>query len=238
MITTVLFDMDGTLLPVDYDEFVRAYFGLLCKKAAPHGYDPKTLADAVWKGTAAMVANNGMRSNETVFWETFAQIFGPESLGDKAMFDDFYKNEYQGARAVCGCEPAAARLVHDLKAAGIRTVLATNPIFPAEGINSRIRWAGIEPEEFALVTTYENSRHCKPNPAYYRDILDDLGLAPQECVMVGNDAQEDMAAAELGIPVFLLTEYLLHGECVDLDTVPHGGWDDLRRWLSGLGIGI
>ena len=34
-ITTVLFDLDGTLLPMELEEFTNTYFGLLAKKAAP-----------------------------------------------------------------------------------------------------------------------------------------------------------------------------------------------------------
>jgi len=34
-------DLDGTLLPMDNDEFTRGYFRLLTLKLAPHGYDPK-----------------------------------------------------------------------------------------------------------------------------------------------------------------------------------------------------
>lgn len=54
-LTTVLFDLDGTLLPMDNDEFTRGYFKLLAAKLAPHGYEPKQLVDAIWAGTAAMV---------------------------------------------------------------------------------------------------------------------------------------------------------------------------------------
>ena len=70
-IKTVLFDLDGTLLPMDQDRFVKTYFQLLAVKLAPHGYDPKQLVDAVWAGTAAMVKNNGHQSNEAAFWEKF-----------------------------------------------------------------------------------------------------------------------------------------------------------------------
>ena len=31
-ITTVLFDLDGTLLPMDQDLFVKSYFGILFPK--------------------------------------------------------------------------------------------------------------------------------------------------------------------------------------------------------------
>ena len=75
-ITTVLFDLDGTLLPMDQDEFTKGYFKLLAVKLAPHGYEPKQLIDAIWAGTAAMVKNDGAQFNEAVFWAKFSQIFG------------------------------------------------------------------------------------------------------------------------------------------------------------------
>ena len=57
-ITTVLFDLDGTLLPMDQDLFTKGYFKLLAAKLAPYGYEPKQLIDAVWAGTAAMLKND------------------------------------------------------------------------------------------------------------------------------------------------------------------------------------
>ena len=117
---------------------------------------------------------------------------------------------------------------------GLRTVLATNPLFPAIATHSRIRWAGLEPEDFSWVTTYENSSFCKPNPAYYREILDKLGLQPQECVMVGNDVGEDGAAAKLGLPVFLLTDCLIQKPGTDASQMPKGSFSDLKNWLETL----
>lgn len=46
-ITTVLFDLDGTLLPMDQDVFIKDYFGRLARKLAPYGYEPKKLIEAV-----------------------------------------------------------------------------------------------------------------------------------------------------------------------------------------------
>ena len=79
-ITTVLFDLDGTLLPMDTDVFTKTYFGLLCKKAAPFGYQPEPLVAAVWKGTKAMVKNDGTETNDKRFWDTFAGEMGEEVL--------------------------------------------------------------------------------------------------------------------------------------------------------------
>lgn len=238
-ITSVWFDLDGTLLPMDQDEFTKGYFGLLTAKLAPKGYDPKKLIDAVWTGTAAMVKNDGSQTNEAAFWQKFAQIFGKQSLLDKPLFEEFYAQEFQAAKTFCGHNPKAAEAVRTIKGAGCQVVLATNPIFPEIATRSRIRWAGLEPEDFALYTTYENSRWSKPSLGYYQELLNALGLQAEECLMVGNDVTEDMVARELGINVFLLTDCLINREGKDIASYPHGGFEDLiDYWTRIRGDGI
>ena len=232
-LTTILFDLDGTLLPMDNDAFTKGYFKLLAGKLAPCGYEPKQLVDAVWAGTAAMVRNDGTRTNEEAFWTKFTGVFGEKALEDKPLFDAFYAEDFHAAQGFCGFNPQAAIAVHSVKERGLRVALATNPIFPAVATESRIRWAGLEPEDFELYTTYENSCHCKPNPDYYRDILDRLALDPAECLMVGNDATEDTAAELTGMQVFLLTDCLINKENKDLSRWPHGGFDELEKFIFG-----
>lgn len=233
-LTTILFDLDGTLLPMDNDEFTKGYFRLLAAKLAPHGYDPKQLVDGIWAGTAAMVRNDGSRTNEKAFWDKFSSIFGEAVLEDLPLFEEFYETDFQAARDFCGFNPDAAATVHAVKKLGLRAVLATNPIFPAIATRSRIRWAGLKPEDFELYTTYENIGLCKPNPAYYQEILKRLGVRPEECLMVGNDATEDMAAAETGMRVFLLTDCLLNKENKDISAWPHGGFPQLMDYMESL----
>ena len=74
MIRAVLFDLDGTLLPMNMEEFTKGYFKLLAKKAAPFGYDAEKLVASIWKGTGAMVKNDGSCSNEEAFWKCL-QVF-------------------------------------------------------------------------------------------------------------------------------------------------------------------
>ena len=228
----ILFDLDGTLLPMDQDEFVKAYFGLLAKKLSAFGYEPEKLIQSIWMGTKAMITNDGSKTNEEAFWDLFKNIYGEDVINDQDKFEDFYKNEFQKIRAVCGYDPMAAKVVHKLKDAGVRVVLATNPIFPAIATESRMRWAGLEPSDFELYTTYENSRHSKPNPQYYLDILEQLGLEPAECAMVGNDAGEDLPAAELGMDVFLLDRDLINTSGKDIQDIPLGDYGVLRNWLG------
>ena len=119
-----------------------------------------------------------------------------------------------------------------LKAEGIRVALATNPIFPAVATESRIRWAGLSPEDFELYTTYENIGYCKPNLDYYREILRRLNLTAEDCMMVGNDVCEDMVAAQLGMEAFLLTDCVINPEGVPVELWPHGGFATLQDYLK------
>ncbi|MBQ8359377.1 MAG: HAD hydrolase-like protein [Oscillospiraceae bacterium] len=233
-ITTVLFDLDGTLLPMDQDTFVKDYFGRIAAKLAPQGYDPKALIEMIWRGTGAMVKNDGSRTNEMAFWELAISVYGERIVKDKHFFDEFYETEFDKVKGVCGFHPAAAEIVHSLKEKGYCVALATNPIFPARATQWRIQWAGLKPEDFALYTTYENARYCKPNLNYYRDILKQLKVSPEECLMVGNDVGEDMVARELGMQVFLLTDCLINKTNADISLYPNGSFDALRQYLAAL----
>lgn len=233
-IKAVLFDLDGTLLPMDQDIFVKAYFSGLAKRLAPHGYDPEKLIAAIWTGTKAMIKNDGSKTNEAAFWDCFAGIFGEAAKNDEPLFREFYETDFQKIQQVCGFTPDSAAIVSWLKAQGCRVILATNPIFPAIATESRIRWAGMQPENFESYTTYENSRYCKPNPDYYRDILSNAGLQPEECLMVGNDVGDDMIAASLGMQVFLLTDCLINSKNADISQYPQGDFAALRQFLVNI----
>lgn len=234
MITTVFFDLDGTLFPMDQEKFVKSYLGRMAKKMAPHGYEPEMLVKSVWMGTGAMVKNDGSATNETVFWNVFDQLFGRDTRVDEPLFEEFYRNEFQAVKDDCGFDPRAAEAIRQIKALGLRTVLATNPLFPPIATQSRVRWAGLEPEDFEFITTYDNSCFCKPNPDYYREILGKLNLKAEECVMVGNDVNEDMVARELGMKVFLLTDCILNKDNKDISQYPCGSFPELLDYIWSL----
>ncbi len=232
-IKAVLFDLDGTLLPQDQDVFVKAYFGALAECMAPHGYEPERLVETVWKGTAAMMKNTGENTNESVFWKVFTEEYGEQSLSDKPLFDEFYKTGFDAVRNTCGFNPDVSGIVSKLSER-FRLIVATNPIFPITASESRIRWAGLDPVQFELVTSYENSRYSKPSAGYYSDIAAFAGLHTEECLMVGNDVRDDMSAAAVGMKVFLLTDCLINKKDVDISLYPHGGFDDLIRYIDSL----
>lgn len=233
-IKAVLFDLDGTLLPMDQDVFVHDYFKRISGALTVHGYEPKQLIDTVWKGTYAMIKNGGDQPNENVFWACVSSVYGDKILADKPIFDDFYENEFDKIKAVCGFNPKAAQTVRSLKKMGYRVALATNPIFPERATRWRIGWAGLSPDDFEYYTTYENINSCKPNPAYYIECAARIGCEPHECLMVGNDVSDDMPAASVGMKVFLLTDCLINKEEEDITKYPNGNFDKLMQYIEEL----
>ena len=229
----ILFDLDGTLLPMNQDAFIKEYFTLLAAKMAPLGYEPQSFIQAMWIGIKAMMHNNGERRNEEVFWESFSSVC-KDITNHIDAFDAFYREDFEKARVHCGVNPAASQLLSDLKAAGHRVVLATSPVYPKIATEARVRWAGLEPADFELVTTYENCGYCKPNPAYYSDLASRMLVEPKDCIMIGNDTRDDLPAATIGMQVFVLTDYLINTGNVDFSALPHGDFTALCEFLKNI----
>ena len=234
-IKAVLFDLDGTLLEMDQIKFVKTYFEYLSAHLAPRGYEPDKLLKVFWEGVQAMGANDGSVTNETVFWKVFTAAYGESSIEDKPYIDDFYRNDFNQVQEVCGCYKEAKEIIEMVKEMGKIPVLATNPMFPHPGTENRMRWAGLEPEDFAEYTTYEHCHFCKPNPKYYEELLEKLELKPEECIMVGNDVEEDMVPTEkLGMERFLLTNCLINRKDRDISELPQGDFEALKMYLKTL----
>jgi FMN phosphatase YigB (HAD superfamily) len=234
MIKMILFDLDGTLLPMDLNVFVKAYFGGIAKRLAARGYQADSLISAIRTGTAAMIKNDGKQTNEQVFWDKFAQLYGENAKSDEPYFEEFYRLDFDKVQVSCGYNPKAAEAVNTIKQMGFRVALATNPIFPAIATQKRIAWAGLTPGDFELYTTYENSHYCKPNLAYYQEVISALGVSAEECLMVGNDVSEDMIAKQLGMKVFLLTDCLINKDEADISVYPNGSFDQLLEYVKTL----
>ena len=233
-ISTVLFDLDGTLLPMDMEKFSKAYFSGLISCLQPFGIEADELYAAFQGGINAMVKNNGGETNETVFWSYFRERFGDKVREMLPAVNCWYREDFEKIRSSCGFNPLAAKAVARCKAAGLRTVLATNPFFPRIATEARTRWAGLEPKDFELITTYENSCFCKPRPEYYREVLQKLGCSAEECLMVGNDTLEDTAAEQLGISVFLITDCLIDRKNAPLSSWDHGDFNKLIEKIEQL----
>ena len=209
----IFFDLDGTLLPMDMDIFTKAYFKELCISLGKYGVGADKLIQSVWAGTKAMVSNDGSCFNEKRFWDCFLSLTGIVSDTIFEETDYFYSHEFNKAKVVTGENPLARAAVEAAGEKGRIVVLATNPLFPYAAQLSRISWIGLEEKDFALITSYESDCFCKPNPQYYLDICRRLELEPEDCLMIGNDVNEDMLASKVaGMDGYLVTDCLIPGD--------------------------
>ena len=58
MYKAIFFDLDGTLLPLNEEEFTKGYFHFLCEKMSNYGYDKNELINLIWAGTKEMYKND------------------------------------------------------------------------------------------------------------------------------------------------------------------------------------
>lgn len=230
----ILFDMDGTLVPMDMERFARAYFKALAAELAPFGVAPDALVKAIWAGTEAMIRNDGSRMNADAFWDVLTGMTGVDRAQVEPVCDAFYTGNFNLARAATEANPLAPEAIRLAHEKADLVVLATNPLFPMAAQTTRMGWVGLRPEDFALVTCYSSDRFCKPNPAYYRDVCARLGLDPQRCLMIGNDDREDMyTAASVGMDCYLITNWRIPQKDKPW-TGPQGTFEEMLEMLRGL----
>jgi FMN phosphatase YigB (HAD superfamily) len=234
LIRAILFDLDGTLLPMDMEEFLKNYLELLSNKLNSY-LEPMTFINELMAATSAMIMDkNYQKCNAEVFAEAFFTATGLDEGELMPVFEDFYLNEYcligQDLKPV----PIVKEIIDIVKEKGYRLVLATNPLFPLIAVQERIKWAGINPDVFSLITSYENMHATKPNPQYYKEISQRIGMEPEYCLMVGNDVEEDLVAKTIGMQTFLVKDHILNRKNLPIITDYEGNLHDLLVFAKNL----
>ena len=235
---TVLFDLDGTLLPIDLETFTGVYLKEIAKVCAPKiGCDGNDMIRALWTGTKEMQKNDGAMSNHDRFWACFAQLIKTDLDEAEKITDEFYSNEFAAVKPFLRKTDKPAQWIRTLKSKGYTLVLATNPLFPEVAVRARLEWIGLSMDDFKLITTYDNSSYCKPNLDYFTEILGKIGKSADECLMVGNNVREDMCAVKLGMNGYLVTDFLENPQEVDYaaaDEYVSGDYDAFTAFVDGL----
>ncbi len=208
MYKNFLFDLDGTLLPMDMKYFIELYVAAFCKCLAPvTKIESKPLMDSIWRCKRDM------------------RVFSDN-------FDSFYRGEFSVCRAATKVQPLAKVVVDYIKKRGGRIIVATNPIFPKSSTYTRIEWAGLNVNDFSYITTYDNSSACKPNLNYFEEVCSVCGIHPEESLMIGNDVDEDMISSRLGFDTFLVTDCLINRSDKSLSLFRHGDFEDLFDFIQ------
>ena len=233
-IRAVFFDLDGTLLPMDLDEFLKNYFAAIGAYVAEKGLDVQAFSVGFSQGTKVMGHHGPEQTNCEAFWEEFFKHVDKDSADWEGVLDDFYGSVFPTVGAQVSANPASARAVNVLVEKGYPVVLATMPYFPLIAVLTRLNWADVDENAFARITHFENSCAAKPSTYYYAENLAACGLRGEDVLMVGNNTVEDLSFSELGAHVFLTTDWLLNPNGMNVADVPHGTMAEFAAWAETL----
>ena len=230
----VFFDLDGTLLPMDLDEFMDKYYKRIARYVSLHQLDVVGFKRGFEKAVYAMMHHDARQTNEDAFWEKFMSEAGGTREAWESEFMKFYRGDFNLIARDFDPNPRASEVVDVLAGKGYPLVLATTPLFPRVAVEQRLAWAGLSPQAFVRITTYENSCSLKPASRYFAENLAALNVSGADVLMVGNNTVEDYAAAKLGCQVVLCTDFLLNPAHVNMFTIPHGTFDQFADWAQKL----
>lgn len=232
MIRCLLWDLDGTLLPADSQLLIREYLRLLAGEVTSL-IDPELFTAELQRATwQMMVGPNGTETNESLFWKAFVPRVKLDRSVLEALLNRFYEGKYNLLASLVEPNPMGLHCIEAAVGRGYRNVLATNPVFPLVALKQRLSWVNLRESHFALITSLENMHYCKPKLEYYAEILESLGADPQECLMIGNDVDEDLVAGNLGMATFLLEGYVLNRNSISPQPTYQGTWEDLYNLIA------
>ncbi|MDP2402020.1 MAG: HAD family hydrolase [Actinomycetota bacterium] len=201
----VLFDLDGTLLDINLETFLRTYFTALAVAVDGIADDPEhhsVIMRAIHDSTGAMMRPHEPKTNREAFAEEFEYLTGFALDEVWPIFEAFYADVFPGLGTGMVAHAGAHDSLATARRHGLRTAVATNPIFPRSAVVHRMEWAGILPTDVDIITDFETMLACKPHATYYRQTAEMLGVDTRDCLMVGDDAMLDLAAADVGMRTF------------------------------------
>lgn len=198
-----LIDLDGTLIDLDFEKFTSEYYRLLFTKMSVY-VNPVVFKEALNAGISAMLKNNGKKTNEQVFFEEFNRIVGEKSRELIPVIESFYSDDFKKLKSLACRIEEAREFISVLKKEKKKLVLATNPVFPISAIKERLSWAGIDSSAFDFITSFEVMKSCKPNPSYFKQVLEVISAKPEDTLMIGDDLELDAAAMKAGIDVVII----------------------------------
>lgn len=202
-IKAILFDLDGTILEINLNLFIRDYLKGLSASIA-HIIPQKKLIPHLMKVSKIMENNDGKETNEILFKKSFFPLIGYSQEEIEPLFMNYYEQEFSKLKHHAKKKPEARPLMSYLFDKGYDVVIATTPLLPKTAIEQRLEWAEVDDFPYKLITSYEIMKATKPNLLYFKQILEIIGRPPEACLMVG-DENKDMVAAHLGIQTFLIT---------------------------------
>jgi HAD superfamily hydrolase (TIGR01549 family) len=229
---SLLVDLDNTLLGNQMADFLPVYLNSLSLKFPR--WSREEFVQHLMAATQVMIRKDLPENTlEQVFDQVFYPALGIEKASLAPDLYRFYMNEYGDLGYLTQRRPEAIELVQKAFSENWDVVVATNPIFPKIAIQERLNWAGFSKSTpFKLITSFEEFHFSKPNPAYFAEILANLGCPDLPVVMIGDNLEDDiLPASRIGISGYLVTNHPVPlPEKMD-SPIQQGPLNDVFPWL-------
>lgn len=235
-VRAVFFDLDGTLLPMDLDEFLKRYFDSIARFMVRAGADQDDFKRGLSAGIAAMRDHDLDTTNDQEFWGAFMRYNDGYWTDWIDRFDAYYLEVFPEVGRMVEPDPNAARVVGALVEKGYPLLLTTMPLFPPVAVDERLKWAGLDSSLFKRATCFDNSRSTKPHAAYFVENMLAADVPADKVLMVGNNTVEDLACCDLGADAFLVTDNLLNPNGFDATSVRNGTLAQFASWVERLPV--
>lgn len=229
MIKNIFFDMDGTLINMDEDEFIKIHYNLVNRKFEEKGYENASeIAKVIMKGAYIMPQNDGSKLNSELFYEYCKDELNLNRQDIEEPMDELYRTTYQEAKVTASKIDGMDDVLKTLKAKGKRLFLTTNPIFPLIAILGRLHWGELDENNFVYISNYDICHYAKPNSNFYKEIMENYNLKPEETMLIGNSYEDDI------LPAFdlKLRSYYLTSNKGDKKVDMAGTHEDFRRFAN------
>jgi FMN phosphatase YigB (HAD superfamily) len=237
--TTLLIDLDDTLLLNPMETFIPAYLDLLSEHLS-NFVEPGKTVEQLLRATTQMSQN---KRPDCTLKEIFDSHFYPSLQINqedvREALDEFYREIFPGLKRLTRPRPGAGEFLAEAITRRYSLAIATNPLFPETAIQQRIRWAELPYDgfPFTIVPSYETFHFAKPDPAYIAELMAKIGWPEGSVVMVGNDATLDISPAiGLGVNAFWAP---VDEDELGIDIAAGTGKDDISKffdWFDSNGI--
>jgi len=192
MIKAFLFDLGNTLvrIPEEYDEEM-----CLARRLGLNDMD--SVRSHIYS-----LCNRYIGQSTDEFLTRFCHEVNP--TGDTLLNRDIYQIWQQSVESAHLTE-GALELLDRIRSIGVRLALVSNTPPTSHAIIDRMRLR----QRFDAVVFSCDVGYLKPDPRIFRVALDQLGIAPEECVVIGDKIRTDiLGGAILGTRTILLERRL------------------------------
>ena len=213
-LAAVIFDWGGTLVPWSDLDLADLWSGA-ARLLAPE--DPGPVVAALVAAEQAM----WLRCDATLASATITDVITDAARRtglpvDEVLHDRLVETHLEAMTPHTRCRPEAAGVLRALRELGLRTGLLSNTHWPREWHERFLARDGVVDLLDSRVYTSDLD-HIKPHPAAFAAVLEQLRVAPEEAVFVGDRPVDDiLGASRAG----LRTIWLPNGRLTELVTPP------------------